>query len=94
MNAAEMVRLVQEASGEQDVEVLQLLPAEIRYQDQTLHPLRIVRKGRQYLVETVEFPGEWWMGELDGGTLVVWGSYGSLAEAAGGRTGESDGLRG
>lgn len=94
MNAAEMVRLVQEASGEEDVEVVQLLPAKIRYQDQTLHPLRVVRKGRRYLVEVVEFPGEWWMGEFDGDTLVVWGSFDTLAEAAGGRTEESDDLRG
>ena len=29
------------------------------------------------------YPGEWWMGELSEGRIKVWGSYGSLAEAAG-----------
>jgi hypothetical protein len=77
-----MIRLVQELSGEQDVELLQIPPAEIRYDKQVLHPLRVIRRGTRYLVEVVEYPGEWWMGELEGDTLVVWGSYGSLDEAA------------
>ena len=83
MNAAEMTRLVREASGEQDVEVLEILPVEVRYGEKVLHPQRAIRRGQRYLVEMVEFPGEWWMGEFKGDTLFVWGSYGSLEEAAG-----------
>ena len=73
MNAVEMTRLVREASGEQDVEVLQVLPVEVRYREEVLHPLRVIRRGRRYLIETVEFPGEWWIGELSDDTLFVWG---------------------
>lgn len=82
MNSSELIRLVQELSGERDVELLQIPPAEIKYDQQVLHPLRVIRRGSRYLVEVVEYPGEWWMGEFVGGTLYVWGSYGSLDQAA------------
>ena len=83
MKPSDLVRLVREVSGEEDVEFVQILPAKVRYKDQALHPLRIVRRGERYFVEAVEYPGEWWMGEMEEGCLVVWGSYGALSEAAG-----------
>lgn len=82
MNTREMIRLVQEQSGEQDVELLRIPPAEIRYDEEVLHPLRVIRRGSRYLIEAVEYPGEWWMGEVRGDTIFVWGSYGSLDEIA------------
>ena len=81
-NQDQMVALVREASGEQDVEALDVLPTEIHYDGTALHPRRMVRIANRFLAEVVEHPGEWWMGELGEEPLQVWGSYGSLEEAA------------
>ncbi|HSR40732.1 MAG TPA: hypothetical protein VLL48_01135, partial [Longimicrobiales bacterium] len=73
---------VRALSGEDDVEVLDAVPARVSYDGADLTPRRVIRIGSRFLVEATEHPGEWWMGELRDGELVVWGSYGSLEEAA------------
>jgi len=76
-----MIVLVRAASGEQDVEILEV-PPPARYRETLFKPVKVIRRGQRYLVEVAEFPGEWWMGELVGATVVLWGSYGTLEEAA------------
>jgi hypothetical protein len=82
MDTRDMIDLVKEISGEHDVAFVQIPHAEVKHDEEILHARRVLRLGRRYLVEVVEYPGEWWMGELSGDTLLVWGSYGSLDQAA------------
>ena len=82
MNRRRTVERVKELSGEDDVEVLDVMPARVRYEGRDLTPRRVIRIGARFLVEAAEHPGEWWMGELRDGELTVWGSYGSLEAAA------------
>ncbi len=82
MNRRQALRLVRAVSGEDDAEFVDVLPPVARYDDQVLSPSRMIRIGQRFLVEMREVPGEWWMGEMHDGQLFVWGSYGSLDEAA------------
>jgi len=46
-----------------------------------LRPRTIVRIGEQYLVETIEEPDDWYMGQLTSSGIVCHGAYGRLADA-------------
>ena len=46
-----------------------------------LTPRTIIRIGGQYLVEAVDEPDNWLMGQLEGDAIVCWGSYGPLESA-------------
>ena len=48
---------------------------------QEIRPRTIIRVGGQYLVERVDEPDNWFMGELRGDTILCWGRYGSLESA-------------
>ena len=82
MNRDQLINLVRTVSGEDDVELVDALPPMAHYDDRILTPARMIRIGQRLLVEMREYPGEWWMGEMQDGRLVVWGSYGALDEAA------------
>lgn len=78
----EEVRLVRRVSGEHGVTAVRVLPSVAYHGDQRLTPMRMIRIGARVLVEMRDYPGEWWMGEIHDDRLVVWGSYGSLEDAA------------
>lgn len=82
MSREPTIQRVKALSGEDDVEVLDVLPARVSFNGADLTPRRVIRIGARFLVEATEHPGQWWMGEPRDGELVVWGSYGSLEEAA------------
>lgn len=82
MDREQVVRLIRSVAGEDDVGFVDAIPPVAHYDDQTLTPARMIRIGQRFLVEMREFPGEWWIGEMNDGELFVWGSYGSLDEAA------------
>lgn len=82
MSRERTIRQVKALSGEDDVEIVDVMPARVSCDGADLTPRRVIRIGARFLVEAVEHPGEWWMGELRDGELMVWGSYGSLEEAA------------
>jgi hypothetical protein len=48
---------------------------------QEVRPRTIIRIGGQYLVETLDEPDNWLMGQLEGDAIVCWGSYGPLESA-------------
>lgn len=78
----EEVHLVRRVSGEDDVTAVRVLPSVAYHGDETLTPMRMIRIRARFLVGVREYPGKWWMGEILDGRLVVWGSYGSLEDAA------------
>lgn len=82
MSRERTIQQVKALSGEEDVEVVEVMPARVRYDGGDLTPRRMIRVGRRFLVETEEHPGEWWIGEMNDGTVALRGSYGSLDEAA------------
>lgn len=82
MNGNHLISLVRAVSGEDEVELVDVLPPVAHHDGRALTPVRMIRIGRRFLVEMREHPGEWWMGEMHHGRLVVWGSYLPLAEAA------------
>lgn len=86
VNAHDIRRLlerVREITGIEDIEWLEDLPPVAHYDDRELHPDRGIRVGPRFFTEMKEYPGDWWMGELDAeGELYVWGVYGDSLEEA------------
>ena len=77
----EIEERARELSGSNNVEVLDPRAYRVRYVDELLVPARIVRIDNRVFVETVADLGQWWMGEIEAGEIVVWGLYGSMEEA-------------
>jgi hypothetical protein len=51
-------------------------------QDRNLDVANMLFVSGMYLVETVQEPGSWWMGqERKNGTIECWGKYGPLQDA-------------
>lgn len=86
IDAGEIGRLldrVREITGIEDIEWLEDSPPVAHYDDRKLHPERAIRVGPRFFTEMKEYPGDWWMGELDaGGELYVWGVSGDSLEEA------------
>lgn len=78
-----LLERVREITGIADIEWLEDLPPVAHYDDRELHPDRGIRVGPRFFTEMKEYPGDWWMGELDAeGELYVWGVYGDSLEEA------------
>jgi hypothetical protein len=58
--------------------VLAMRPPE---RPETLRPARMLRIDGMYLVETLDEPGTWFMGEENEGVVQCWGGYGDLRNA-------------
>ena len=75
---------VRALAGTDDVEIvteaLEVMVAGIDRRDRLL-PRTILRIGEQYLVETIEEPDDWYMGQLTSAGIVCHGAYGRLADA-------------
>jgi hypothetical protein len=71
-------------AGSQDIEIV-TDPVEVvvvgHATRDALRPNTIIRIGQQFLVETLDEPGDWYMGQLTGATILCWGRYGSLETA-------------
>lgn len=74
---------LRELAGTDDVQYVLPIPRAFLVRDvrEALHPRVVIRVGSQYLVETAEEPGEWYMGHFDGDEIVCWGRYGPLEDA-------------
>ena len=74
---------LRELAGTDDVEYVRAIPRAwfVGAAREELNPTVVIRIGSQYLVETAEEPGEWYMGQLDRGEIVCWGRYGPLEDA-------------
>lgn len=69
-------------SGSDDVELVEPGTVRVLYSGEPLEPLRILRLGTRYFVESASDPGVWWMGSRDGGANIhVWGQYGPHEDA-------------
>lgn len=69
-------------SGTDDVELIEPGSVSVLYSGERLEPLRILRLGTRFFVESTSEPGMWWMGSRDAGTDIhVWGQYGFYDEA-------------
>ena len=77
----ELETRARELSGSNNVEVLDPRAYRVRYVDEVLVPTRAVRIDNRVFVETVGDPGQWWMGEIASGEILVWGLYGPMEEA-------------
>lgn len=78
-----LLERVREITGIEDVEWFEEPPAFARCDDRKLHPERAIRVGPRFFTEMKEYPGDWWMGDIDAdGELYVWGVYGSSLEEA------------
>lgn len=69
-------------SDSDDVELVEPGTVRVLYLGELLEPVRIMRLGTRYFVESAGDPGVWWMGSRDSrADIHVWGQYGSHEDA-------------